>query len=154
MPVALGSHTTSPRSLGRFANWPVRRLLDREFSHLLGRHVEATLPGYMQPASYVLLDNVPLSPNGKVDRNRLPPAEPARSDRDRRRDQPHSATEEALAAIWAESLGVAFVGRSDDFFADLGGHSLAAMRVVSRIRDLFEVDLPLRHIFEFPTIEA
>jgi acyl carrier protein len=60
--------------------------------------------------------------------------------------------EEALAGIWAEALGLVAVGRTENFFADLGGHSLAAMRVIARIRERLQVDLPLRYIFEFPTV--
>jgi amino acid adenylation domain-containing protein len=149
-----GPAVPSTQRLSRYANRPVRRLIGREFTSQLRTHVAQRLPRYMEPSTYVFLDRLPLSPNGKVDRNRLPPPEPVRTDAQTSRELPQSPTEVALAAIWAESLGAERIGRTDNFFADLGGHSLAAMRVVSGIRHRFRVDLPLRHIFEFPTLVA
>jgi amino acid adenylation domain-containing protein/FkbM family methyltransferase len=117
----------------------------------LRRHLKARLPQYMVPSAYVLLDGLPLTANGKIDRQALPafssetvPTTPAVVG-------PATETERALAAIWAELLKVESVGAHDDFF-DLGGQSLLAIRAVSRIRDVFEVDLPLRNLFEHPTV--
>ncbi|HEX3127371.1 MAG TPA: amino acid adenylation domain-containing protein, partial [Thermoanaerobaculia bacterium] len=104
------------------------------------------LPAFMIPASWVFLDSLPLNPNGKVDRNALARIEP-QAEEQAGFEPPRTATEELLAGAWAEVLGVERVGARDDFF-DLGGHSLLATRLVSRVRGLFQVELPLRALFE------
>ena len=106
----------------------------------------------MIPSAFVLMDKLPLTPNGKVDRHALP----AVSHDDTRPTVhelvgPQTETEKALAAIWIELLKVENIGVNDDFF-DLGGHSLLAMKAVSRIRDVFDVDLPLGNLVERPTV--
>ncbi|HEX2092675.1 MAG TPA: amino acid adenylation domain-containing protein, partial [Longimicrobiaceae bacterium] len=106
------------------------------------------LPEYMVPSAFVVLDVLPVTANGKVDRAALPAPEPGR---DGTYVAPRTPLEERLAAIWAEVLGVGRVGVEDDFFA-LGGHSLLATRVVPRVRDTLVVDLPLRALFEAPTV--
>ncbi|HSF40847.1 MAG TPA: amino acid adenylation domain-containing protein, partial [Thermoanaerobaculia bacterium] len=107
------------------------------------------LPEYMVPVDWVLLEALPLTPNGKVDRNILPA--PERGDGDAVQEPPRTATEARLAEIWTELLGVATPGREESFF-DLGGHSLLATRILSRVREAFRVELPLRALFEAPTI--
>ncbi|MBV9772680.1 MAG: amino acid adenylation domain-containing protein, partial [Gemmatimonadetes bacterium] len=107
------------------------------------------LPEYMVPAVLVMLEALPLSANGKVDRRALPAPE-AESER---YEAPRTQTEELLAGIWAEVLRVERVGVHDDFFA-LGGHSLLATRVIARVRDAFRVEVPLRVLFEAPTLAA
>src|SRR5207245_9238000 len=109
------------------------------------------LPDYMIPVAYVELERFPLTPNGKVDRKRLPapdygPSESANLGRTAR-----TPVEEIIAGIWIEVLSVQRVGAEDDFF-DLGGHSLLATKVISRIRQAFSVELPLRAMFETPTV--
>ncbi|MDX1996532.1 MAG: non-ribosomal peptide synthase/polyketide synthase [Thermoanaerobaculia bacterium] len=107
-----------------------------------------SLPPHMVPSSYQWLEQLPLTPSGKVDRRALPApgVGPAAAD-----EPPVGATEQRLAAIWSEVLGLDAVGRHGDFFA-LGGHSLLATRVVSRVRAAFGVELPLRALFEEPTV--
>jgi amino acid adenylation domain-containing protein len=118
----------------------------------LRAHVKRSLPEYMVPSLYIKLESMPLTPNGKVNRNALPAPEPATASRE---DYvaPRTAVEEVLAGIWAEVLKVDRVGMQSDFF-ELGGHSLLATQVVARIREAFSVDLPLRAIFEIPTVAA
>jgi len=119
----------------------------------LRRHLAATLPDYMVPAAFVLLPALPLTANGKVDRRALP--EPAGQAAAAGRDYvaPRNPAEEKLAALWAEVLRRDRVGVRDSFF-ELGGHSLLATQLMSRVRDAFDVELPLRHLFEAPTVEA
>jgi acyl carrier protein len=114
-------------------------------------YLRELVPDYMVPASFVLLDAMPLTPNGKVDRRNLPDPDRIRPELDSSYLAPSSQAERILAGIWAELLGVDRVGVRDNFF-ELGGHSLLAMRVVSRVRDAFRIELPLRKLFEFPTI--
>jgi acyl-coenzyme A synthetase/AMP-(fatty) acid ligase/acyl carrier protein len=115
----------------------------------LRAHLRRSLPEYMVPRAIVALDRLPLSPNGKVDRKALPVPE-YEADADRY-VAPRTPAEEALAEIWAEVLGLERVGVEESFF-DLGGHSLLAIRVVSRVRERFGVELPLRALFEGPTV--
>jgi len=109
-----------------------------------------TLPEHMVPAEVVAVGAWPLTPHGKVDRAALP--EPAWGG-GHRHEPPRTQSEALLAAIWTEVLGAPRVGRRDGFFA-LGGHSLLAARVVSRIRSLIGVDLPLRELFDAATLES
>lgn len=112
-------------------------------------HLKQRLPAYMMPAAFVLLERLPLTPNGKVDRRVLPAPESMRLE-----DSyvpPRTSTEETLAAIWSTVLGIERVGVHDDFF-DLGGHSLLATQVTSRIQEAFQLDLPVRALFESSTL--
>ena len=109
------------------------------------------LPEYMIPAVFVPLDTLPLMPNGKIDRRALP--EPSRTwpELERAYVAPRTSAEELLVGIWSHVLDVERIGIHDDFF-QLGGHSLLATQVVSRIRDAFGVEIPLRALFEKPTV--
>ncbi|MBB4637955.1 non-ribosomal peptide synthetase [Longimicrobium terrae] len=104
------------------------------------------LPGHMVPSAWVLLDVLPLTPNGKVDRRALP-APTAGPEADAAFAAPRTPTEDVLAAIWAELLRLPRVGTEDDFFL-LGGHSLVATQVLSRVRQAFGAEVPLRALFE------
>ncbi|HEV3049304.1 MAG TPA: amino acid adenylation domain-containing protein, partial [Longimicrobium sp.] len=115
----------------------------------LRAHVRQSLPEYMVPAAFVLMDALPLTPNGKLDRKALPAPDLAPAED--RYVEPRTPTEEVLAGIWAEVLRLERVGANDNFF-DVGGHSLLATRVVSRIREVFGVEVPLRALFEGPTV--
>lgn len=112
--------------------------------------VKQALPDYMVPAAVVFLDALPLTPNGKIDRKALPVPESDRSEE--RIEVPGTPTQDLVAGIWSEILGTERVGRHDQFF-DLGGHSLLATQVMSRVRATFQIELPLRSLFDFPTVE-
>ncbi|HYN83767.1 MAG TPA: amino acid adenylation domain-containing protein, partial [Pyrinomonadaceae bacterium] len=119
----------------------------------LRRHLKEQLPDYMIPAAFVTLDALPLTPNGKVDRRALPAPDESRPELEADYEAPRTPTEELLASVWADLLGVGRVGVRDDFF-ELGGHSLLATRVVSRVREACGVELPLRALFESPNVAA
>lgn len=105
----------------------------------------------MLPASFVFLESLPLTPTGKVNRSALPAPDQARPALEQAFVGPRTAAEETIAQIWASVLRVERVGMDDNFFA-LGGHSLLATQVVSRMRAALGVELPLRALFETPTI--
>ncbi|MFG6192107.1 amino acid adenylation domain-containing protein [Nonomuraea sp. JJY05] len=116
----------------------------------LAEHVARALPPYLVPAHWVLLDALPLTRNGKLDRAALPePDAPVGSDD----TPPRTDAEELVADVWAEVLGADKIGAFDDFFA-LGGHSLLAIRVAARLRALAGVDLPIRTLFDRRTVAA
>ncbi len=113
--------------------------------------LQAKLPNYMIPSGFVFLDSLPLTPNGKVDRGALPPPSQTRPELERSFLAPRTPSERLLTAIWAQILKLDKIGVRDNFF-DLGGHSLIATQIVSRIRETFQIQLPLRSLFEKPTI--
>jgi amino acid adenylation domain-containing protein/FkbH-like protein len=116
----------------------------------LRRACIAKLPSYMVPSAVVALEGLPRTPSGKVDRKALPAPPPNRTARGEF-VAPRTPTEERLAAIWREVLKIEPIGVQDNFFA-LGGHSLLAIRVNSRIREVFEVEMPPTGLFDAPTI--
>jgi aspartate racemase len=113
--------------------------------------LRASLPGYMVPADFVPLGALPLTASGKLNRGALPSPERVRPELGNGFVAPRSPVEVRLAEIWTSLLGIEPVGVHDDFFA-LGGHSLMATQVVSRLRTIYQVDLPLSAIFEAPTV--
>jgi amino acid adenylation domain-containing protein len=119
----------------------------------LRRTLAATLPPYMQPAAFVTLEALPLTPNRKLDRSALPPPTAARPALDSPYLAPRTPVEATLAGIWAEALGLEAVGVLDTF-GDLGGHSLVATRIAARVADAFRVDIPLPRLMEATTVAA
>ena len=117
----------------------------------LRNFLKAKLPEYMIPSAFVFLESLPLTPNGKVDRKALPVPDQARPELEAIFVRPRNPVEEMLAEIWAEVLKVERIGIHDNFF-DLGGHSLLATQVVSRMRRALQVEIPLRALFETPTV--
>ncbi|MFB3092706.1 MAG: condensation domain-containing protein, partial [Dehalococcoidia bacterium] len=109
------------------------------------------LPEYMLPSVFVMLDALPLTLQGKVDRLALPAPDWARPELEESFVAPRTPVEEVLAGIWADVLRLERVGIHDNFF-ELGGHSLLAMQVISRVRSAFQVESPLRSLFESPTV--
>jgi acyl carrier protein len=107
----------------------------------------------MIPSTFVFLDALPRSPNGKVDRKALPNPGIYRAARDTPLVVPRTRIEEELAKIWAEVLSIEQVGVHDNFW-ELGGHSLAAMRVISRVVEKFLIELPIQTLFEAPTVAS
>jgi acyl carrier protein len=107
-----------------------------------------TLPAYLVPTQYVICDRLPTTPNGKLDRKALQQRSP---NVPTVQIAPRNATETMIAEIWLAILRLPAVGVTDNFF-ELGGNSLLATRVNSRLREAFQMDLPLRSLFEFPTI--
>ena len=120
--------------------------------HRLRAFLKETLPGYMIPSAFILVAAIPLTPNGKVDVNALPPPVSQLPSPSREFLAPRNQTEEALAAMWRAILHREAVGVRDSFF-DLGGHSLTAAALAARVNSAFNISLPLRAIFEQPTIE-
>jgi acyl carrier protein len=114
-------------------------------------YLKDRLPGYMVPAVYVFLDELPLNPNGKVDRHSLPEPVKTRMIDGESIGKPRNALDEVLVDIWREVLDVDYVSIHDDFF-ELGGHSILAIRVLSRIENSLQIDLPVIDFFENSTI--
>jgi len=115
--------------------------------------LKARLPEYMVPSAFVTLDRFPLTPNGKLDRKALPAPDLARPELGKAFVAPRTPTEQVVAAIWSQILGLEQVGVHDNFF-DLGGHSLSATRIISRLHAAFDLNLPLRSLFEAPTVAS
>lgn len=117
----------------------------------LRNFLRTKLPDYMVPAAFVVIEVLPLLPNGKIDRQALPAPEQERVPLFEEFVAPRTLTEELLAGIWSSVLGIEAVGIYDNFFV-LGGHSLLAVQVMSRLRKALRVEVPLRMLFEAPTV--
>ncbi|NQE33862.1 non-ribosomal peptide synthetase [Microcoleus asticus] len=134
-----------------YANNPLQGKVARKLVPQLQAYLAEKLPEYMIPSAFVVLESLPVTANGKVDRLALPAPQPIKLEWAGGYVAPHTSIEEVLVKIWAEVLGIKRVGIRDNFF-ELGGHSLLATQLVSRVRDAFAVELPLRRVFEAPTI--
>jgi amino acid adenylation domain-containing protein len=119
----------------------------------LRQFLKEKLPGYMVPATYAVLESMPLTPNGKVDRRALPDLDTDSEDITENYVAPRTDLEEMLGKIWAKVLGKQQVSIYDNFF-ELGGHSLLATQLISRIRDALQVELPVSNLFEAPTVAS
>ena len=117
----------------------------------LRSYLHSKLPEYMVPSHFVLLEDLPLTPNGKLDRRALPAPDMRRPEEGAGFLAPRTPMEEVMAGIWAEVLRLNQVGVQDNFF-ELGGHSLLATQLIARVRDLMHTEVPLRTLFEFPTV--
>jgi amino acid adenylation domain-containing protein len=150
LPLAAGDGAPR-RPWASYANQPLRSRQERSLPAELQAALAERLPEFMIPADVVVLDRLPLNAAGKIERSALPPPDGGRTAPEESFVAPRTADEEALAALWAEVLGRDRVGAHDDFFR-LGGHSLLATQLASRIRETFHVEVPLRSLFETPTV--
>ncbi len=133
-------------------DWEVENLLpSSKLVSELRNFLQEKLPDYMVPDRFMLLAALPITPNGKVDRKALPAPDTSRPELAQKYIPPRTPLEKSLAEIWAEVLGIELVGIEDNFL-ELGGQSLLAITIVSRIRDKYQVDLPMRSLFDSPTI--
>jgi amino acid adenylation domain-containing protein len=134
-----------------YANDPLHGVFIRTLVPRLRSFLRERLPEYMMPSTFVLLDALPLTSNVKINRAALPAPDSARPELDRAFSAPRSQVEAKLARIWAGVLKLDRVGIHDNFM-ELGGHSVLATQIVSRLRDAFRVELPLRSVFESPSV--
>ena len=153
VPPALPGGEVTPKPWSSYGNQPLQGRLNLRLPSELRDFLRQRLPDYMVPATTVLLERLPLSPNGKVDRKRLPEPEQTRPELDAPLVEARTPLEELLTSIWQETLGLDQIGVKDGFL-ELGGHSLLATQVQSRIHELFPVEVPLRHFFGALTIEG
>jgi len=140
------------KAWSEYANNPLQGKFARYLIPQLRNTLEEQLPDYMMPSSFVVLDEWPLTPGGKIDLHALPAPDTARSLGQGALVAPRTPVEQTLASIWSELLGLARVGIHDNFF-ESGGHSLLATQLISRVREKFQVEIGLRQLFERPTIQ-
>ncbi|MEP6489024.1 amino acid adenylation domain-containing protein [Microcoleus vaginatus GB2-A3] len=145
------TRSDSLRPWRSYANNPLQAKVARKLVPQLQAYLAEKVPEYMVPSAFVVLESLPVTANGKVDRLALPVPEPIKLEWAGGYVAPQTSIEEVLVKIWVEVLGIKRVGIRDNFF-ELGGHSLLATQLVSRVRDAFGVELPLRRVFEAPTI--
>ncbi|MBD2603275.1 amino acid adenylation domain-containing protein [Scytonema hofmannii FACHB-248] len=150
-PVMPISNRNSYQVANYYAINPLKGRFTKALISQLKEQTREQLPEYMRPASFVLLESLPMTPSGKLDRRALPA--PDREQEISRQSfvEPTTPTQAKLCEIWNDVLGIDRIGVTDDFF-HLGGHSLLATKLVSRIRERFNLAFPLRTVFEYPTI--
>jgi amino acid adenylation domain-containing protein len=140
------------KAWSEYANNPLQTKFARYLIPQLRNALADQLPDYMVPASFVVLDEWPLTPGGKIDLQALPAPDSAKLQGQGTLVAPRTPVEQTLASIWSELLGLGRVGIHDNFF-ESGGHSLLATQLISRVREKFQVEVALRQLFERPTIE-
>ncbi|PSB57974.1 non-ribosomal peptide synthetase [Chamaesiphon polymorphus] len=134
-----------------YGNDPLQGKLAKNLIPQLRQFLTDKLPNYMVPSAFMLLESMPLTANGKIDRRKLPVPEISRNQLAVGFVAPRNPTEEMLVKVWAEVLANEHIGIDDNFFA-LGGHSLLGTQLISRVKNAFNIDLPLHSLFEAPTI--
>jgi hypothetical protein len=147
----VSAHEVSPGEMRLYA-YIVANRNPGPSSKELRAFLKHEVPDYMVPSAFVTLNALPLTSNGKVDRNALPLPDENQTDSAENFVAPRTEVEETIAAVWRDVLRVENLSIQDNFF-DVGGHSLLATQVISRMRTLFQLDLPLRLLFEKRTIE-
>ena len=136
-----------------YANNPLQGKMASNFIPQLRSYLQENLPGYMVPSSFITLDEIPLAPNGKVDKRSLPSDDLLRSKATESFVAPRDVWELALAQIWENLLAISPIGVTDNFF-HLGGHSLLAVRLMAQLQNRFGQNFPLSTLFDNPTIES
>jgi natural product biosynthesis luciferase-like monooxygenase protein len=137
----------------RLVAYVIPRLGSQPTANQLRHFAKDKLPDYMVPAQVVFLDKFPQTPNKKIDRKALPVPENDGNETESDFEPPATAVEQVVAGVWAELLGIQHISRTDNFF-DLGGNSLSATLLVSRLREIFRVSLPLASAFDAPTLSG
>ncbi|MDJ0732574.1 MAG: amino acid adenylation domain-containing protein [Nostocaceae cyanobacterium] len=145
------NHSSTPTSWSTYANQPLQQKQELQLISQMRNFTQNKLPEYMVPQFFVFLPTLPLTANGKIDTKALPVPEKTGNSTEREFAAPRTNTEEKIANIWTQILGLEAVSIDDNFF-ELGGHSLLATQVSSRIRQDLRIELPLQKIFEFPTV--
>jgi len=145
--------TVTAKPWSDYTNNPLYGKLVQKLVPQVRQFVQQKLPNYMMPQAFVLLSALPLTPNGKVDRKALPTPDTATRNLSTGLALPRNPIEAKLVQIWSEVLGIEHIGIKDNFF-ELGGHSLLATQVISRLSNLFEVELSLQNFLEYPTVAS
>jgi acyl carrier protein len=153
-PVRLSPARLPRRPLAHYANQPLQGLFGQQLLPALRAGLEAQLPRYMLPNVYLLLERLPTLPNGKLDRNALPAPDEQRPTLEHAYTPAQTPLQQRLTKLWSEVLAIEQIGIDDNFFTHLGGHSLLATQLISRIRETFTIDLPLRTLFDEGTVRA
>jgi SAM-dependent methyltransferase/acyl carrier protein len=148
-----GSRRPDSRPWNAYANAVRRQPTQQHLERALRQHVGRKLPDYMVPSTFVWMDALPLTPSGKLNRRALPAPSSASIYADDVYAAPETELHRQIAAVWSEVLGIEQIGIDSSFF-NIGGHSLLAMQVVSRLSDSLNLDIPLRLMFETPTIRG
>jgi acyl carrier protein len=141
------------RPWSAYATEVLGQATQQQLAQQLREHLRGRLPEYMVPAQFVWMERLPLTPNGKLNRRALPAPDQQRQDQTGAYISPRGELEEQIASIWSEVLGVERISVETNFFT-AGGHSLLATQVVSRLSDALQLEIPLRLMFERPTISG
>jgi amino acid adenylation domain-containing protein len=151
-PTIASGQTGGPKELRKLANNPLQVSFMKWLAPELTNYLKEYLPDYMLPSAIILLDELPLKSNGKVDRAALPAPDYSNTAAAEHYVAPRTELEEVLSSLMGEVVHVQNVGIHDNFFTELGGHSLLATQLASRIREVMQTEFPLRLIFESPTV--